>query len=179
MVPKKDTPKDSSIVGVIETLRKEVHRLQLRVAHLETEHVAIHTAIMGTRPSLPTSVTQEGSSTKMIFRNMSPRHHAALQMILRGASNKEIGDRFGVGEAGAKTYTNGLYKHLGLVGKGPSHNKRHWFVTVVKPIFDSIDRDEYLQISRIPKNWDADYAKIGKKYQVVFDSAGRVKKKGS
>ena len=108
----------------LATLRREVHVLGLRVANLEAERMEVSDAIIGiARPSdFPTAPRDD--KLKLAFIAMSPRHHATLQMIMRGASNQEIGDRFGVGEPGAKTYTNGLYKHLGIVGKGP-HNKRH------------------------------------------------------
>ena len=42
-------------------------------------------------------------------------------------------------------------------------------MTMVKPYLDKLSNEEYLSIARIPKNWDSDYAKIGKNFKHVFD----------
>lgn len=107
---------------------------------------------------------------------MSPRHHAALQMILRGAENSEIGRRFGVSESGAKTYVWGLYQHLGLT-KAHGHNKRAIVVALLKSLIDAMSDEDYRRIAGIPKDWDRRYDEIGKDWQPVFDRTARVKRR--
>lgn len=124
----------------------------------------------GSLPNHPmpqlTPEQREVGDIKRALRKMSPRHHAALQVLIRGASNKEIGDRFGVGENGAKTYVWGIFRHLNMVKM--QGNKRAMVALKVKPVIDGMDGDVYLRLAGIPKNWDADFETIGHEWEHVF-----------
>lgn len=173
-------------------LQKQVDYLGLEVARLRYEVDVLTLRLTGQTPGLAYSDKNKGvtaelqrhglsapypdnyEDVKAKFAKMSPRHHAAMQMLMRGADNKEIGDRFGVGESGAKTYVWGLYKNLGLT-KSDGHNKRAIAVGLVKATFDAIDDEEYVRLAGIPKDWDARYDEIGPEWQHVFDRSSRIK----
>lgn len=176
----------------VVTLQKQVDYLGMEVSRLRYEVDMLTIRLTGQTPGLVFAEGSKGKThqlernnltapypdnyddVKERFSGMSPRHHAAMQMLMRGADNKEIGDRFGVGESGAKTYVWGLYQKLGLT-KSVGHNKRALAVGLVKATFDAIDDEEYVRLAGIPKDWDARYDEIGSEWQHVFDRSSRVK----
>jgi hypothetical protein len=101
-----------------------------------------------------------------VFRLMTPRQHATLQMLLADASNGEIANRLNITENGVKTHVIAIYRKLGIVKTGP-HNKRRWVQELVQPYFEHLPNEEYLKLARIPKNWHCDFHKIGKQFRHV------------
>jgi DNA-binding CsgD family transcriptional regulator len=82
------------------------------------------------------------------LRGMSMKQHGTLQMVLRGASNQEIADRFGVSVNTAKVYVRSIAGRLGV------HLRTQIVATAVQAIRDMPDA-EYRKISRgLPKDWD-------------------------
>lgn len=91
-------------------------------------------------------------ATVKAMRGMSLKQHATLQMVLRGASNQEIADRFGVSVNTAKVYLRSISKKLGV------HLRTQIAVKVV-PVINGLTDEEYKDIARgLPKDWDATYA---------------------
>ena len=84
------------------------------------------------------------------FKKLTPKQHAALQMLLRGAQNKEIADRLDISENTAKVHLRGIMKKLDAKNRTEA-------VLVAKPIFDRLSADEYEQITKLPHTWDEDY----------------------
>ena len=86
-----------------------------------------------------------------VMKGMSVKQHAALQMVVRGASNQEIADRFGVSVNTAKVYLRSLAKRLGVT-------LRTQIAVRVLPVMRALSEEEYRALARgLPKNWDADY----------------------
>jgi DNA-binding CsgD family transcriptional regulator len=76
---------------------------------------------------------------------MTTKQHAALQMLLRGAGNHEIAERFGVTINTAKVYVRGLFAKFEV-------NTRAGIVLAAKPLFDATDPEDYIrQSGGLPK----------------------------
>jgi DNA-binding CsgD family transcriptional regulator len=87
-----------------------------------------------------------------VMKGMSMKQHAALQMVVRGASNQEIADRFGVSVNTAKVYLRSISKRLGV-------SLRTQVAVKVLPVMRALGEEDYRALARgLPKNWDADYA---------------------
>jgi len=57
----------------------------------------------------------ETSNHQAQMPQLTTKQHAALQMLLRGADNAEIAERFNVSPNTAKIYVRGIAKKLGVV----------------------------------------------------------------
>jgi DNA-binding CsgD family transcriptional regulator len=87
-----------------------------------------------------------------VLPRMTTKQHATLQMLLRGASNAEIAERFGVTVNTAKVHVRSLFPKVG----GSTRTK---IVLALKPAFDATPADEYvIHSGGLPKDWDATYA---------------------
>jgi len=83
---------------------------------------------------------------------MTTKQHAALQMLLRGASNAEIAERFGVTINTAKVYVRSLFSKFGV-------NNRASVVAKAKMAFEAMPASEYIRWSGgLPKTWDRDWS---------------------
>ena len=86
-----------------------------------------------------------------VMRGMSVKQHAALQMVVRGASNQEIADRFGVSVNTAKVYLRSISKRLGVT-------LRTQVAVKVLPVLRALSDEEYRELAKgLPKGWDAEY----------------------
>lgn len=83
-------------------------------------------------------------------RTMTPRMHASLQMLLLGWSNAKVASRLQVAESTAKVYMRGIMRKLGA-------RNRHEASALTRKIIDEMPEDEYLAMTRIPKNWAEKY----------------------
>lgn len=87
-----------------------------------------------------------------VMKGMSVKQHAALQMVVRGASNQEIADRFGVSVNTAKVYLRSISKRLGVT-------LRTQVAVKVLPVMRALSDEEYRALAKgLPKEWDAEYA---------------------
>lgn len=160
-----------------EAVERENAELKKRIEDMERKLERALTAMSrpetrgGGRNVVDTTYEEGGAivavDLKKVFHAMSPRQHAAMQMLLANASNAQIAERLGVTENGAKTYITLLYRKLGIVNSGP-HNKRLWVKDLIEPYFEKISDAEYLSLAGIPKNWHRDFSKIGKRYTSVI-----------
>ncbi len=78
------------------------------------------------------------------------KQHAALQMLLRGASNTEIAQRFAVTESTAKTILRGIMRRLDV-------RTRTQAICVAQPVVTSLTPQEYQSPTGIPREWDEKY----------------------
>jgi len=84
---------------------------------------------------------------------LTTKQHAALQMVLRGAGNVEIAERFNVSVNTSKVYVRAIAKKLGVKTRGQ---------IIVKMLdrYRSIDDNSYrLMTGGLPKDWDENYYK--------------------
>jgi DNA-binding CsgD family transcriptional regulator len=82
---------------------------------------------------------------------MTTKQHAALQMLVRGASNDEIAERFGVTINTAKVYVRGLFAKFGV-------NTRTKLAMMAQPGLAGLSNDTYRMLSGgLPIDWDATY----------------------
>jgi DNA-binding CsgD family transcriptional regulator len=88
----------------------------------------------------------------LALRSMSIKQHASVQMVLRGASNREIAERFGVSENTAKVYLRSIAKKLGV-------KLRTQIAVKVLPVLRDMPPDEYQRLAKgLPKDWDETYS---------------------
>ena len=84
---------------------------------------------------------------------MTVKQHAVLQMLLRGATNLEIAERFDVTDNTAKVYVRTIAKKLDV-------NTRAQIVMRTLTPFNAIDNNSYMLLAHgLPKTWDQDYSK--------------------
>ena len=82
---------------------------------------------------------------------VTTKQFAALQMLMRGASNAEIAERFNVSENTAKVYVRTIAKKLGV-------NTRAQIVREMLPILSTVDDNSYrLASGGLPLDWDELY----------------------
>lgn len=83
--------------------------------------------------------------------DMTCKQHASLQMLLRGADNNEIGERFNVSPNTAKVYVRSIAKKLKV-------NSRAQIVVKLLDLFNDTEDNAYLVMSGgLPKDWDRNY----------------------
>ena len=82
---------------------------------------------------------------------LTTKQHAALQMVLRGAGNVEIAERFNVSVNTSKVYVRAIAKKLGVKTRGQ-------IIVNVLDMYRSIDDNSYrLMTGGLPKDWDENY----------------------
>ena len=136
-----------------EDLQQLLNELERRIAHIEGQRDAwkamaeklMHDA-QKARQAPPAPKIEPTAYNA--FTSLSFKMHAALQMLLRGASNREIAERFQVAEPTAKVYVRQIAAKFGV-------KKRPEIIRKASPIFQTISSDEYLLIAGLPKTWDA------------------------
>ncbi|MAS48225.1 MAG: hypothetical protein CL557_12560 [Alphaproteobacteria bacterium] len=83
--------------------------------------------------------------------DMTSKQHASLQMLLRGADNNEIGERFNVSPNTAKVYVRSIAKKLGVTSRAQ-------IVVRLLDLFNEVDDNAYRIMSGgLPKDWDRSY----------------------
>ena len=79
------------------------------------------------------------------------KQHAALQMLLRGADNNEIAERFNVTPNTSKVYVRGIAKKLDV-------QTRAQIVVKMLDTFNDLDSDSYRKLTGgLPKDWDKNF----------------------
>lgn len=102
------------------------------------------------QPSASSAAHPKPASVSPIVK-FTPKQHAVLQMLLRGAGNIEIGERFGVTENTAKVYVRSIAGKLGV-------NTRAQIVMKTLEAFNEVDEASYmLMAGGLPKDWDEAY----------------------
>lgn len=91
---------------------------------------------------------QASEAARDFFRQFTPKQNAALQMLMRGASNQEIAERMGVSVNTAKVHVRSIAAKLDVKNRASIVvvANRHWQV---------IGKEEYrLASGGLPKDWD-------------------------
>lgn len=78
---------------------------------------------------------------------MTKKQHGASQMLVRGATNQEIADRFGVELSTAKVYVRGVMGHFGI-------RTRTALAAKLRDAIGRVGDEEYMNVTGIPKDWD-------------------------
>ena len=94
-----------------------------------------------------------GESVDVELPMLTTKQHAALQMVLRGAGNVEIAERFNVSVNTSKVYVRAIAKKLGVKTRGQ-------IIVKMLDSYRSIDDNSYrLMAGGLPKDWDKNYYK--------------------
>jgi DNA-binding CsgD family transcriptional regulator len=95
---------------------------------------------------------EAGEVAQAFFRQFTTKQNAALQMLMRGASNDDIAERLGVTDNTAKVHVRSIAKKLDV------HN-RAVIALRAMPHWQAIDGEAYRMLSGgLPKDWDANFA---------------------
>lgn len=82
---------------------------------------------------------------------MTTKQHATLQMLMRGASNREIAERLGVTVNTAKVHVRSLFAKFGV-------KTRAGIVVRASPTLERMDNAAYVLASGgLPIDWDRNY----------------------
>lgn len=85
------------------------------------------------------------------LHRFTPKQHAALQMLVNGASNQDIADRMKVGLNTAKVHVRGIAKKLNV-------NNRTQIILRMKSQLEDVDEKDYmLMTGGLPKDWDDNF----------------------
>jgi DNA-binding CsgD family transcriptional regulator len=86
------------------------------------------------------------------LEKFTTKQHAALQMLMRGADNKEIALRFGVSINTAKVYVRTIAKKLKV-------HTRAQIIYKMMHEFQDVDENAYMIMSGgLPKDWDSNFS---------------------
>lgn len=91
---------------------------------------------------------------KAMFVQLTPKQHAVIQMVLRGATNVEIAERLGWSESTAKGSIHNLARKF-LAPVGAKRYDRVGLDHIIRPLFEAMTPQDYEKVASIPKNWDA------------------------
>jgi len=141
----------------ILTLKKSLHSLTKNelldlVTELQIQNEVLQVTIE--RISQAPAVADD-ISTKLItaLRTMSTKQHAALQMVLGGATNQEIASRFSIAESTAKVYVRGFMTHLNV-------RNRTQAAMIIKPVMDRLSLNDYEELSGgLPLDWHRNFGR--------------------
>lgn len=134
-----DVGKSSSSGEACEDRMASIER---RLEAMEAMMARAMAAGMGGGPSGPSPQPLPAMTTKQ---------HATLQMLMRGAGNREIAERFGVTTNTAKVHVRSLFTKFGV-------NTRAGVVLRAMPTIEGMDYDSYRRASGgLPKDWDKQY----------------------
>lgn len=125
-----------------------VRRLEEKVRVLEGQVDVLLRALQQRGGALGPAAMDD--RTLEAFKRLTPKQHASLQMIMRGARNAEIARRLGVTESTAKVHVRGIMRKFGV-------RTRSQVILQVKSLFDRISPEEYERITGLPRDWDERY----------------------
>lgn len=121
------------------------------LARIETKLDLILMSVLG-RTTQPHESLADGDTARDFFRQFTPKQNAALQMLMRGASNQEIAERMGVSVNTAKVHVRSIAAKLDVKSRASIAvvANRHW---------QEIDDEEYrLASGGLPKDWDKNWS---------------------
>jgi DNA-binding CsgD family transcriptional regulator len=102
-------------------------------------------------PHIQENSLEEGSRVNLLAR-LTTKQHATFQMLIAGASNKDIADRFGVTENTAKVYVRGIANKMKV-------KTRAEIVMCLWGAYRAVDDESYRMMSRgLPKDWNKNYS---------------------
>lgn len=122
-------------------------------ALLRIEHKldALLMMLGGRFPTKDSGDLVEEQEAEAFFRQFTVKQNAALQMLLRGASNEEIAQRFGVTANTAKVHVRSIAKKLGV-------NTRARIAVIAMDHWRKVREDAYKKFSKgLPKTWDEEF----------------------
>ena len=131
------------LCDTMEATRDDITRLQALVdRHLSLLHSTISPAPGTAAPPAPSDIvpsTQKSDIASLLCR-FTTKQHAALQMVLRGASNRDIGLRFGITTNTAKVHVRSIAAKLAVKSRSEIHNR-------MLPILTEVDPEAYREYS--------------------------------
>ena len=90
--------------------------------------------------------------SQFVLSGFTTKQHAVLQMLLKGCSNDEIAERFGVSPNTAKVYVRTIAGKLGV-------NTRAQIVMKTLEEFNQLSAQSYMLVSDgLPKTWHDDWS---------------------
>jgi DNA-binding CsgD family transcriptional regulator len=148
-----------SVTSRMDAVSTKLDGVLRQTAYLREADQAMVTPPQGAGVTNSTLIRTEDSSPSMkealahmmALEKLTPKQHAVTQMIVAGASNADIGKRFGVKLNTVKTYMRSIYRRFGVT-------TRLEVISKIGPILKDMSEDEYIETSRgIPKHWNANY----------------------
>lgn len=119
--------------------------LENQVAQLIGRSEAFEKMLLSLIGGVPTHVEAPGATGALA--RLTTKQHAALQMLIAGKGNKDIAERFGVTDNGAKVYVRAIAKKAGV-------NTRSQILMTVYDEWNGIGAEQYKAISGgLPKDW--------------------------
>lgn len=120
--------------------------LAVRSAAIETEDSAGH------EEQKPAQAELTDDQRVDLLARLTTKQHAAFQMLVAGASNKDIAERFGVTENSAKVYVRGIATKLKV-------KTRSDIVMRLWGAYRAVDDESYRMMSGgLPKDWQKIYS---------------------
>ncbi|MEY8240988.1 MAG: hypothetical protein RPT25_11630 [Cycloclasticus sp.] len=132
-----------ALADQMQTIRKLEARI-VEIEKVKTESISIS-------PKFKLLNPEEAIS---LFWLCSPRQHALIQLVVvLGFRNQDLADRLGITLSSVKTRFRHMCGRLSIKGRADLEAN-------YKPIFESIDDDQYQESARITKEWAREYGKL-------------------
>ena len=129
--------------------------MELRIFKLETQLEQLERTVMSLVAGREPAVVRQIDDYDRVLdalKNLTPKRHATLLMLMAGASDEEIAARFGVQLVGVKGTKNGIRKILGDE-LGEKIKKTDIAVKKFKAVINTLEEDEYERISGLTIDW--------------------------
>jgi DNA-binding CsgD family transcriptional regulator len=135
----------------VDQLTRIEWKLDQVLAALAVRNAEVEEPASATSTKPPENPFDEGQRVDLLAR-LTTKQHAAFQMLVGGASNKAIADRFGVTENTAKVYVRGIANKLKV-------RTRAEIVMRLWGAFRAVDDESYRMMSGgLPKDWHKNYS---------------------
>jgi DNA-binding NarL/FixJ family response regulator len=135
----------------VDQLTRIEWKLDQVLAALAVRNAEVEEPASATSTKPPENPFDEGQRVDLLAR-LTTKQHAAFQMLVGGASNKAIADRFGVTENTAKVYVRGIANKVKV-------RTRSEIVMELWPAYRAVDDESYRMMSGgLPKDWHKFYS---------------------
>jgi DNA-binding CsgD family transcriptional regulator len=125
-----------ALVETIRMAKKELNELELTGRNIKAADMELPPA--------------SSSVTRSLFKLLSVKEHAVLQLILARKTYAKASTVFGISEGALKAYSHRIQKKLGV-------SSRKMLYAVYDKPFSEIHEADYLHLAGIPKQWSAQF----------------------
>ncbi len=127
-------------------IKSDMKKLEKMVSELAKSHAELLTEMRALVSGVNSAIDEMG-----VLHKLTVKQHATLQMIINGASNRDIAEVFGVTENTAKVHVRSLAKKLGVTSRSQIVAK------ALRPMEQITDAGYMAASKGLPKNWATEF----------------------
>ena len=104
----------ASVAELVAAKAEDREQLDQRITNLSDRFEVFEKALLATRGLVSASASQPASSASGLLSKLTKRQREILDMVRRGASNRDIADHFSISEGTVKLHVSAILKRLGV-----------------------------------------------------------------